>query len=194
MGNTKKSRSSASHISSATAPASSSTTQTGSKSSILRSLFCPSQLQLSLFASVIQGLDSQHLRIHDTATGRLRFPEYATAPKATINCLDWGYYGENKRDRHHQESKKKRKRSEQANGTKSEEPAGDVVVAFGTSESKVHMYSVTEGKILGVLEGEHTQGIRDFKFTSAGTSGEGWSVGGDGKVIRWDLRKGKVLR
>lgn len=194
MGNTKKSRSSASHISSATAPASSSTTQIGGKSSILRSLFCPSQFQLSLFASVIQGLDSQHLRIHDTVTGRLRFSEYAAAPKATINCLDWGYYGENKRDRHRQESKKKRKRSGQANGTRSEEPAGDVVVAFGTSESKVHMYSVTEGKIVGVLESEHTQGIRDFKFTNAGTSGEGWSVGGDGKVIRWDLRKGKVLR
>lgn len=194
MGKPEKSRSAASKISSAATLASSSTTQTANKSSILRSLFCPSEFQLSLFASVIQGLDSQHLRIHDTSTGQLRFAEYSIASKATINCLAWGYYGENHRDRHHPESKKKRKRSEQTNGSKSDEPVGDVVLAFGTSQSKVYMYSATEGKIVGILEGEHTQGIRDFKFSNAGISGEGWSIGGDGKAVRWNLRKGIAIR
>ena len=194
MGKNEKSRSATSKISSAAAPASSSTTQTTSKSSILRSLFCPSQFQLSLFASVIQGLDSQHLRIHDTTTARPRFPDYPTARKATINCLDWGYYGENHRDHHHQESKKKRKRLEQANGSVSDAPARGVVVAFGTSESKVHMYSATEGQVVGTLEGEHTQGIKGFKFASAGTSEEGWSIGGDGKAVRWNLRNGRAIR
>ena len=194
MGKPEKSRSAASKISSAAALASSSTTQTASKSSILRSLFCPSELQLSLFASVIQGLDSQHLRIHDTSTGRLRFPEYPIASKSTINCLAWGFYGENYRDRHHPESKKKRKRSEQANGSRSDEPAGDAVIAFGTSESKVYMYSATEGKVVAILEGGHTQGIKDFKFSSAEMPGEGWSIGGDGKVVRWNLQKGIVIR
>ena len=56
------------------------------------------------------------------------------------------------------------------------------------------MYSATEGKVIGVLEGEHTQGIKDFKFTSAGVSGEGWSIGGDGKAVRWNLREGKAIR
>ena len=194
MGNSKKPSSAASQISSATAPAASSTTKITSTSSILRSLFCPSHFQLSLFASVIQGLDSQHLRIHDTATGRLRFPEYPIAPKATINCLDWGYYGENNRDRQHQESKKKRKRSEQVNGSRSDEPSENLVVAFGTSQSKIHMYSITEGKIIDVLEDEHSQGIRDFKFVDSGRTGNGWSIGGDGKAVQWNLHKGKSRR
>ena len=194
MGKTDKSRSAASKISSAAALSASSTTQSASKSSILRSLFSPSQFQLSLFASVVQGLDSQNLRIHDTSTGRLRFPEHPATPKATINCLDWGYYGENHRDRQHSESKKKRKRSDWVNGSRLDDLAGDLVVAFGTSESKIHMYSVTEGKVVGVLEGGHTQGIRDFKFTDSGISGEGWSIGGDGKAVRWDLRKGRAIR
>ena len=68
------------------------------------------------------------------------------------------------------------------------------MVAFGTSESKVHMYSVIEGKIVGVLEGDHTRGIKDFKFLCSGRSREGWSIGGDGKAILWDLQKGKPKR
>lgn len=180
-----------SKVSSQAALAASATTKTDQKSAIFHSLFSPSQFQLSLFASVIQGLDGQHLRIHDTNTGRLRY-EHAIASKATINCLDWGHYGENHPDRRHQESNKKRKRSAQAN-----RPVADsrsIVLAFGTSDSEIFMFSPTETKIVGILKGEHTHGIKDFRFVDAGKDGTGWSIGGDGKLVHWDLRKGQSIR
>lgn len=193
MGNRKTSKAVASNVSSVANPAASSSTQAASKSSILRSSFSPSHFQLSLFASVIQGLDAQHLRIHDTNTGRLRC-EHTISSKASINCLDWGYYGENHRDRHHQESKKKRKRSDLVNGHVPKDQAKNVVVALGTSDSEVHMFSPAEAKIMGSLKDAHTQGIRDFKFTDNGIHAEGWSIGGDGRLVQWDLRKDRVLR
>jgi len=188
MVSNKSARGQASKVSSSAAPAAISATQTAQKSTMLRSRFSPSEFQLSLFASVIQGLEGQHLRIHDTVTGRLRC-EHAITSKATINCLDWGHYGENHSDRQHQESKKKRKRSEKVNGPPSDPK--DVVVAFGTSNSEIHLFSPSESKIVRVLRGEHTQGIRDFKFADGGSNGQGWSVGGDGRIIQWNLRTGK---
>ncbi|MCJ1271997.1 Small subunit (SSU) processome component [Lobaria immixta] len=189
----KSSRGAASKVSSSAAPASSSATQTASKSSILKSLFLPSRYQLSLFASIIQGLDSQHVRVHDTSTGKLRC-EHAIGSKATINCLDWGYYGNTHRDQHVQESGKKRKRRKETNGHDVETNARDIVLAVGTSDSEINLYSVTKAKIVKVLKGPHTQGIKDFKFTVGGRTQEGWSIGGDGKFIHWDLLKGTILR
>ncbi|KAL8788114.1 MAG: hypothetical protein Q9213_001872 [Squamulea squamosa] len=192
MGATKKSRNSTSKISAAAAPATSAITQSAGKSSILRSSFAPSFLQLSIFASVIQGFDSQQLRIHDTNTGRLRC-EHAIAPRATISCLDWGFYGEGYQERLSKESKK-RKRTEQANGVKQETHAEDVVLAFGTSESEIHLFSPTSARNVGVLKDVHTQGIRDFKFVDAGRTSCAWSIGGDGKLVQWDLRKGRSTK
>lgn len=191
MVSSKTSKFKASKVSSKNALASSATTKTTQKSSIFRSLFSPSQYQLSLFASVIQGLDGQHLRIHDINTGRLRC-EHAITSKATINCLDWGHYGENQPNRHHQESSKKRKRSAHADGQSPNQ--NSVVLAFGTSDSEICMFSPTESKLVGTLKGEHTQGIRDFKFVDAGLQGHAWSIGGDGKLVQWDLSKGQGMR
>lgn len=196
MGVSKKPKGVASNISSAANPAASSATQTANKSSILRSSFSPSRLQLSLFASVIQDFDSQHLRIHETITGRLRC-NYAIGSKASITCLDWGYHGANYQGRHHKESQKKRKRSsEQINGNTaiSSENSLDAVVAFGTTDSEIHLFSPSESKIRKILGNAHTDDVRDFKFTNYGLHGEGWSIGGDGKLVQWDLRKGQVLR
>lgn len=190
MGNQKPPQSTSSNVSSAANPAASSTTQTASRSSILRSCFSPYQFQRSLFASVIQGLDSQHLRIHDTVTGRLRC-EHAIAPKATITCLDWGYYGESRQDRRRGESTKKRKRSEQVNGATTDK---DVVLAFGTSQSDIEIFSPAEAKVVATLKEGHTLGIRDFRFAQAGLTGVGWSIGGDGRLVQWDLRTSKPLR
>ena len=194
MGKIKSSKGVASNISSAANPAASSTTtKTANQSSILRSSFSPSTLQLSLFASVIQGLDSQHLRIHDTTTGRLRC-DHAIGSRASITCLDWGYPGENHRSRHHQDSKKKRKRSELVNGDGPSSNSGDAVVAFGTSDSEVHLFSPAEAKVLKRLDDAHTHGIRGFKFKNYGLDGEAWSIGGDARLVQWDLRKGRALR
>lgn len=193
MGNKKPPKHVASNVSSLANPAASSNTQTANKSSILRSSFCPSHFHLSLFASVIQGLDAHHLRIHDTSTGRLRC-EHTITSKASITCLDWGYYGENHRDRHHQESKKKRKRSDLVNGDVPKDQSRNIVVALGTSDSGVYMFSPAEAKVVGSLKEGHTQGIKDFKFADNGIYAQGWSIGGDGRLVQWDLRKNRVLR
>ncbi|KAL8730284.1 MAG: hypothetical protein Q9166_004167 [cf. Caloplaca sp. 2 TL-2023] len=189
MGRKNKSRNTISKVSSAAAPAASATTQSSGKSSILRSSFAPSFLQLALFASIIQGFDSQRLRIHDTNTGRLRC-EHAIAPKASFSCLDWGYCGERYQEPHQKDSKK-RKRSEHVNGIKAESDAQDVVLAFGTSESEIHLFSPTSEKTVRILKDVHTQGIRDFRFLDAGRGSVAWSIGGDGKLVQWDLRQGR---
>ena len=180
----KSSRGAAPKTSSATSPAVPTSTQPTQKSSILNSTFAPSRLQLSLFASVIQGFDSQHLRIHDTTTGRLR-SEHTAGPGTRITSLDWGYHGITYRDQQDHNSKKKRKRNT--------DNAGNTVVAFGTSQSEVCMFSPSEAKIVGKLSGAHDRGVKDFKFYG-GDYSIGWSIGGDGKLVQWDLRTEQAIR
>lgn len=161
----------------------SSTTKKSQKSSISKSAFAPSHLQLSLFASVIQGFESQHLRIHDTSTGRLRC-EHAAAARARITSLAWGYYGTSYREGQ-ESSNKKRKRNQDA--------GGHAVVAYGLSTSEICMFSPAESKIVGRLSGVHEQGIEDFQFVVDDQS-QGWSIGGDGKLVQWDLASSKAMR
>ena len=68
------------------------------------------------------------------------------------------------------------------------------MVAFGTTDSDIHMFSPSEAKVIGVLDRVHSKGIRDFKFTAHGESAEAWSSGGDGKLVQWNLRKGTSIR
>lgn len=70
----------------------------------------------------------------------------------------------------------------------------DAVVAFGTTDSEIHLFSPSESNVRKILGDAHTHGVRDFTFTDYGLNGEGWSIGGDGKLVQWDLRKGEVLR
>ncbi|OJJ44052.1 hypothetical protein ASPZODRAFT_135497 [Penicilliopsis zonata CBS 506.65] len=192
MGNKKTSRP-ASKMSSAASPATSGQTYTGNKASILRAAFSPSEYQLSLFASVIQGLDAQHIRIHDTITGRLQC-EHALSPKETVTSLDWGYYAGRQKDRD-QQAKKKRKRNSGVNGAAVEGlDQADLVVAFGTSTSEIRMYSPAEDKIVATFSGVHEKGIRDFKFTANRGGEEGWSIGGDNKLVQWDLCTGQTIK
>jgi U3 small nucleolar RNA-associated protein 5 len=137
-----------------------------------------------MFASVIQGFESQHLRIHDTNTGRLRC-EHAAGAGTKITSLDWGYYGTTYRDQHSQSSKKKRKRDPT--------DAASAVVAFGTSQSEIWMFSPLEAKVVGKLSGPHEQGVKDFKFYGNDHLGA-WSIGGEGKLVQWDLRTEKAIR
>ncbi|PGH27279.1 hypothetical protein AJ80_00989 [Polytolypa hystricis UAMH7299] len=188
----KKGPRAVSKISSAAAPAASSATLSANKSSVLRSAFSPSGYQLALFASVIQGLDAQHLRVHDISSGRLQC-EHAVNPREVITSLDWGYYGDAHKDRD-QHTKKKRKRNSGVNGFADVNENGEAVVAFGTSSSDIRMYSPTEDKILGTLSGGHENGVRDFKFTVKKPGSEGWSIGGDGKLVQWDLKTGRSIR
>lgn len=183
----KSSQKPASKTSSAAAFAVADATNTGNKSSMLKASFAPSDYQLALFASVIHGLEGQNLRIHDTNTGRLQC-EHVLGPKELVTSLDWGHYA-GRRD----QSKKKRKRPSDVNGTAGGHDQSDVVVAFGTNTSDIRMYSPAEDKIVGTLAGAHTGGIRDFKFT-ADRPQEGWSIGGDNKLVQWDLVTGQTTR
>ncbi|KAL4887076.1 Dip2/Utp12 family-domain-containing protein [Aspergillus karnatakaensis] len=183
----KSSQKPASKGSSATALAVADSTNTGNKSSILKASFAPSDYQLALFASVIHGLDGQTLRIHDTNTGRLQC-EHVLGPKELVTSLDWGHYA-GRRD----QSKKKRKRHSDVNGTNDGLDQGDVVVAFGTNTSDIRIYSPTEDVIVATLTGGHVGGVKDFKFT-ADRPQEGWSIGGDNKLIQWDLLTGQKTR
>ncbi|KAK6371844.1 Small subunit (SSU) processome component [Exophiala oligosperma] len=175
----RKSSSNAATKNSSAGTAVSSVSATSQKSSVLKSSFSPSQLQLRLFASVIQSFDSQQLRIHSTTTGRLRC-QHETKPGSRITCLDWGYYG---RD---QKQQKKRKRDQ--------DNAEGAVVAYGTSTAEICMFSAAEGKVVGTLSGGHERPIADFKFSPATSYQEAWSIGEDANLIQWDLTNGRPLR
>ncbi|EEA20196.1 Small subunit (SSU) processome component [Talaromyces marneffei ATCC 18224] len=185
----KSSRPPASKTASAAQPAASGATVSGNKSSIIRAAFSPSEYQLALFASVIQGLDSQHLRIHDIHTGALQC-EHSVAPKESITSLDWGYLG----GQREQGSKKKRKRKSDVNGSAEDKFGREAVVAFGTSSSDIRMYSPAEDKVLCTLSGVHEGGIKDFKFTTGESTSQGWSIGGDNRLVQWDLNTRQSIR
>ena len=193
MGRKETSKRAAPIISSAANPAASSTTQSATNSSFLRSCFCPSKFQLSLFASVIQSFESQHLRIHDTTSGRLRC-EHALGSRASITCLEWGSWGGEQRERSHSETKKKRKRHELLNGDNAGPGEKDVAIVFGTNDSEIHIFSPSESKVTMTLRSVHTNGVRDFKFTDIGGHAGGWSIGGDGMLVQWNLKKGMPVR
>lgn len=162
----------------------------GTKSSILRASFSPSEFQLALFASVIQGLDAQHLRVHDTITGKLQC-DLPLAPKEEITSLDWGYHSTRLND----QSKKKRKRHSGVNGAGPDGlDQGDVVIAVGTNKSDIRMYSPSIDKVVATLSGAHDKGIKDFKFTANRPAEEGWSIGDDKKLVQWDLHTGQSRR
>lgn len=165
-------------ISSVVHPSSISHRSKNSSSSILKSSFSPSRFQLNLFASVIRGLDNEHLRIHDTSSGLLK-NDYSLKANASITCLQWGRCP-NEEDNHSTSNSRKRKRSK---------PIADPVLAFGTSLSEINFYSPQEAKVVGTLKNGHAQGIKDFKFDDDGLKGQAWSVGGDSKLVQWNLAK-----
>ncbi|EXJ77003.1 hypothetical protein A1O3_10160 [Capronia epimyces CBS 606.96] len=169
---------------SASAPAGSSGNSSTQKSSVLRSAFTPSSFQLHLFASVIQSFNSHQLRIHDTDTGRLRC-QHETTSGSRITCLEWGYYGVAFREQHQSSPTKKRKR-DQNNVT-------GAVIAYGTNTSEVCMFSPAEGKVVGILSGVHERGVKDFKFSPSDYM-EAWSIGGDGRLVQWDLSTNQPKR
>ncbi len=161
------------------------------KTSILKSAFSPSAYQLSLFASVIQAFDSEHLRIHDFTSGRLQC-DHGLGAGTRINSLDWGYYGPDFRGQDEQKPKKKRKRDQNAHEFVTAN-AKNAVVALATSSSDVQMFSPAGGRVVGTLSGVHERDVHDFKFVS-GDCLWGWSIGGDGKMAQWDLKSNKAVR
>jgi len=150
-----------------------------SSSALTVSAFSPPALRLSLFASVVHGLDAYHLRIHDTNTGRLRC-EHIFEKGVSINSLSWGSLPSKDK----KSAKKKRKRL--SNGTAAtEDETKNAVVAAATNRGTVILFSPSEGAVVGVLEGEHIAAVKYFIFSEEG--GRGWSCGVDAKLVEWDI-------
>ena len=160
------------------------------KSSIRRSAFIPSHYELTLFASIIQGFDSDHLRIHDFKTGKL-YCDHKFGAGVTVNSLDWGYFGhEHQQDDSDHSPRKRRKRG---NDVRSPPETRDAVIALGTSSSVIQIFSPAEGKIIGNLGGLHAGGVRDFKFVQNDCTW-GWSIGEDNTMVQWDVKAMQATR
>lgn len=179
----------ASKTSSATTFAASSGTSKPLKSSILKSSFSPAHLQLSLFASVIQSLDSQQLRIHDTLSGRLK-SEYSPS-RTRINCISWGRYTPDGRNGDSQPAKKRRKHGA---ATVSDTSPGVVVIAVGTNNERIDFFAPLESRVVTTLAPAHPHGTRAIEFRNDGLHSEAWSLGADGTLMQWDIATGERVR
>ena len=146
-------------------------------STVIKSAFAPTHLQLSLFASTIKSLDSEQLRIHDTITGELKSVHNVSG--TTVNCIRWGSY----RDHASNHSSKKKKRKLE-NGESTISTGGSTVIVIGTGKPEIQLFSPLEGRVIVTLENAHERGTRDFVFSS---SQEAWSLGTDGSLIQWNM-------
>ena len=187
MGKKIASNRTVSKLSAATSLTDSPHLQSAKGSSILLCAFLPPQFFQSLFVSVIHEIGSQHVRVHDTRSERV-LCNHPTSSTASITCLDWGRYRSDSRDEYLEPSRKKRKIYTSLENQEAQE-GGGVVVAYGTNESKIHFLSPAEGKVIVTLQGGHTLGINDFKFSLADDCQSGWSLGGDGNLVQWNLQK-----
>ena len=178
------------HISSAASLSISSPAGGRHASAVLKAAFAPSALQLSLFASVILGLDGQQLQVHDTQSHRLLCQH--RVPKARITTLDWGFHSASPtQDR--DESPRKRKRiARDLDGAKS--GSHEIVIGFGTDQSEISFFCPTTSRITTSLKKAHTSGVKEFRFQNYGRDNEAWSLGGDKNLIQWDLSDGTALR
>ena len=160
-------------------------------SSILYCAFTSSHFRRSLFASVVHEVNSQTVRVHDTRSRRI-LCNYPTSSTASVTCLDWGRLLSKDRDEYPEPSRKKRKI---CTSLEDEQTSQDgIVIAYGTNESRIHFLSPAEGKVVATLDGGHTLGIKDFKFSPSEDYQSGWSLGGDGNLVQWNLKKVSNIR
>ena len=89
-------------------------------------------------------------------------------------------------------SRKKRRKLDQVNGVLLS--GGDVIVALGTHRSEVELFSPAEAKVIGVLKDGHSRGVLNFKFVESGRRSRAWSLGGDQKLVEWDVWQRTIIR
>ncbi|KAK6345436.1 Small subunit (SSU) processome component [Orbilia javanica] len=168
-------------------------TSISTASPILKSAFSPSWSKLSLFSSVLRGLDAHRLRCHDITSGRLQC-EHIFEKSVEINSLSWGSLVEAESDR----KKKKRKRASDADAVvdddeDAQQNAGEVVVAATGSNGKVYLYSPVQAEIVKTLDGGHIGPVTDFQFVESTKGVRAWSCGGN-RLVEWDVKKGSSIR
>ncbi|KAF3905708.1 hypothetical protein AA313_de0200962 [Arthrobotrys entomopaga] len=170
-------------------------TSLSTASPILKSAFSPSWSTLTLFSSVLRGLDAQRLRCHDTTSGRLQC-EYIFDKTVEVNSLTWGSLAETDKDR----KKKKRKRASDADAAiddKDDEQklhdGAEVVIAATSNTGKIFLYSPVQAELVKTLEGGHVGPVTDFQFVESSKGVRAWSCGGN-KLVEWDVKKGASIR
>ncbi|KAF3922160.1 hypothetical protein ABW21_db0202727 [Orbilia brochopaga] len=170
-------------------------TSLSTASPILQSAFAPSWSRLSLFTSVLRGLDAQRLRCHDTATSRLQC-EHVFDKNVEITSLSWGSLAEQDSSK---KQKKKRKRASDANdtivadGDGNDSDGAQVVVAATSNTGKIFLYSPVQAEVVKTLEGGHIGPVTDFQFAESAKGVRAWSCGGN-KLVEWDVKKGAPIR
>ncbi|CUS07115.1 unnamed protein product [Tuber aestivum] len=159
-----------------------------SAQSILASAFSPSPLQLSLFASVVLGLDAQCLRIHDIVANRLRC-ELTLDKGVAINHLSWGEIPNS------EETIRKHKRKRTGTDGEGRGNTGVAVVAASASRGGILLVDPLEGVVVGKLSSAgHSGEVRQFVFSGKKFPGRGWSVGSDKRLIEWDIKRRVAMR
>ncbi|KAF3177290.1 Small subunit (SSU) processome component [Orbilia oligospora] len=162
-------------------------------SPILKSAFSPSWSKLSLFSSVLRGLDAHRLRCHDITSGRLQC-EHIFEKSVEINSLSWGSLVEAEGDR----KKKKRKRASNADAIVDDDEdvqqnTGEVVIAATGSNGKIYLYSPVQAEVVKTLDGGHVGPVTDFQFVESAKGVRAWSCGGN-RLVEWDVKKGSSIR
>ncbi|KAF3313831.1 Small subunit (SSU) processome component [Orbilia oligospora] len=168
-------------------------TSISTASPILKSAFSPSWSKLSLFSSVLRGLDAHRLRCHDITSGRLQC-EHIFEKSVEINSLSWGSLVEAEGDR----KKKKRKRASNADAIVDDDEdvqqnTGEVVIAATGSNGKIYLYSPVQAEVAKTLDGGHVGPVTDFQFVESAKGVRAWSCGGN-KLVEWDVKKGSSIR
>ncbi|RPA87200.1 NUC189-domain-containing protein [Ascobolus immersus RN42] len=163
-----------------------SATSLSTASSIKRASFSPSNLRLDLFASLIDGIDSQRLRIHDASTGRLRC-EYAFEKGLTCNSIAWNTVGGD-------DGKKQRKKRKRTGDELNDTASGKALVALAVSNGNILLYSPGDNELVGTLANGHVGAAYDFAFSTDIESTTAWSCGADGKLVEWNWKSQEILR
>jgi U3 small nucleolar RNA-associated protein 5 len=168
-------------------PSSKLSTLASSSTALTASAFSPPSLRLSLFASVVLGLDAYRLRIHDINTSRLRC-EHVFEKGVSANYLAWGSMPSKDK----KSAKKKRKRMTSGESA-ADEVSKNTVVAAATNRGTVVLFSPIENGVVGLLEGEHVGPVKCFVFSEE-EQGRGWSCDTNGKFVYWDIERKASLR
>ncbi|CAG8648443.1 4605_t:CDS:10 [Funneliformis caledonium] len=174
------------------------TVEQSSRSAVLiESLLGRFDSNADFFALVTPGVDRHRMRIFDTHTGKVNNDFFSEAEEK-FNCLTWGKLYERdlngkvvSRMRHvncgdadtPSPNKKKKPLPKNKQSIK--------VVALGSQNGTIVIYSTIHGSAIKTLSGSHTSPVNDFVFTKDGK--RGYSCGEDMNIVEWDIDNEKVI-
>ncbi|KAL0088401.1 WD40-repeat-containing domain protein [Phycomyces blakesleeanus] len=135
------------------------------------------------FALVTHGIDRHRLRIFNVRSGTVN-NDHTGDKKEKFTSLTWGHVRDDGDLGQTTESKANKRRRGLANLNK--------VVALGTNNGTVVIYSLIHGAIVKRLAGAHTMAILDFILNKNGT--KGYSLAEDNYIVEWDIEQEKEVK